>query len=367
MSDAQQHQALVAEEAAMWLEKLERTITPEEGRALRQWLKSSLHRELIVDRCKRWHGPEILAVLGALVPVETFTEKVERQYGRMVLAIFMSISGIGLATVVVAVSKVLPGSDAHMNPRRAEATLVTGIGEQKNIPLPDGGSIVLNTATQVLLSYVPRSRNITVLRGEVMIDAKFDPERPFIVSAGPRQFDVESGGAQFNVRRLEADRVELTVIEGRVSATESRTRSLLTPALIRARVNHGPHTFHAAEAGILGSGWQSTWDLQPQELRQRTSWQKGVVVFENEPLEDALHEFERYTSTRFELATADLRVLRLSGTFKTSDVELAMRRLSVQFGLEWRREDAGRMLLMRRHASSAQSLQSPALLDDRRF
>jgi transmembrane sensor len=366
MPEPQQHLADAAEEASMWLEKLERTITPEEGNALRLWLKSSVHRELIVDRCKRWHGPEILAVLGELVPVETFADKVERHYGRMVLAILMSISGIGLATVVVAVSKVLPGSDAHMNPRRAEATLVTGVGERKRIPLPDGGSIVLNTATQVLLSYVPRSRNITVLRGEAMIDAKFDELRPFIVSAGPRQFDVEAGGARFNVRRLEADRVELTVIEGQVNATESRSRSSLTPALLRARVNYGAHTFHAAEGGILGNGWQSAWDLQADELEMRTCWQRGLLVFKQEPIEDVLHELERYSDTRFVIASEQLRMLRFSATLRVDDVDGALQQLRRQFGIEWRR-DGSRVVLLEGDESPGSSLQSPAPIDDRRI
>jgi transmembrane sensor len=363
MSEPQQELAGAAEDASMWLEKLERTITPDEGKALRQWLKSSVHRELIVDRCKRWHGPEILAVLGELVPVETFAAKVERHYGRMVLAIMMSIAGIGLATVVVAVSKVLPGSDAHMNPRRAEATLVTGVGERKHIPLPDGGSIVLNTATQVLLSYVPQSRNITVLRGEAMIDAKFDPLRPFIVSAGARHFEVEEGGARFNVRRLEADRVELTVIEGKVNANETLSRSSLTPALIRARVKYGAHTFHSAEGGILGNGWQSTWDLRPDEMERRTCWQQGVLFFDHEPVEDVLHELERYTDTRFVFDSDELRMRRFSATLRVDDVDGALQRLRKQFGIEWRR-DGNRVLLSKGHVPGVEPLQS---LHDRRI
>ncbi|HKE93743.1 MAG TPA: hypothetical protein VKB34_05515, partial [Povalibacter sp.] len=100
MSEAtHQLHARIAEEASAWLEKIERAISAEEGRALRAWLKPPVHREIIVDRCKRWHGPEILAVLGELIPVEALHERVERQYGRVLLAICLGVSGIALITV----------------------------------------------------------------------------------------------------------------------------------------------------------------------------------------------------------------------------------------------------------------------------
>ena len=79
----------IVEEAARWLEKIERTISREEAQALRAWLKGPGHRDTIIDRCKRWHGPEILAVLGELIPVEKLADRVEKHYGRMVLGIFL--------------------------------------------------------------------------------------------------------------------------------------------------------------------------------------------------------------------------------------------------------------------------------------
>src|SRR5687768_7455940 len=104
----QAEQARISEEAANWLEKIERTIGPEEAQALRAWLKLKAHREAIVERCKRWHGPEILAVLGELVPLENFEERVERQYGRLLLGIGMAVTGIATITVLTALARTMP-------------------------------------------------------------------------------------------------------------------------------------------------------------------------------------------------------------------------------------------------------------------
>ena len=258
----------IGEQAAHWLEAIERTLKPSETAALREWLKVAMHREAIVSRCKLWHGPEVLAVLAELVPVESMTERVERQYGRMVLAMFLGVSGIGFATVVIAVSKILPGSDENGNPLRAEASFQTAANAHRVIRLPDGGTMRLGPSTQVLVSYGPRARDITLLRGEAAFDVLEDPDRAFRIHAAPRQFVVEHA-AQFAVRRLEPELIQLTVAAGEVVAPRSHRRTALPPALIRARVDSGEHTFIATEGGTLGVGWQIVEKLDPQELSTR--------------------------------------------------------------------------------------------------
>jgi transmembrane sensor len=269
-------QARAAEEAEMWLETLERSLRPEESAGLRQWLKVSMHREAIVARCKLWHGPEILAVLRELIPVETFASRVERHYGRMVLAIFLAVSAMGFTTVIIAVSNRLPGSDAHGNPLRAETSYETPENLRKTLKLPDGGEIALNTSTHVLISYGPRARDVTLLRGEASFDVVQDSDRPFRVHVGGRRFLAQDEGARFNLHRVTNDNVELAVVRGQVTALESRRREPLTPAQLRARVTTGDHTFGATEGGILGPGWQSTWTMEAEELQRKVAWQSDT-------------------------------------------------------------------------------------------
>jgi transmembrane sensor len=264
--------ARATEEAAMWLEKLERAITIAESFELRKWLKASLHREVIVERCKLWHGPEILAVLGELVPIETFSERVERQYDRVLLAITLGVSSIALATVMIAASRVW-SKDEWQDSLRAAANFHTAVDERRTIALPDGSSIVLNAGTQLLLRYRPSSRDVVLLRGEATFKAEPDAARPFLVSAGARQLEVQAGEATFNVHRVAADRIELTVIEGQVLAPASRSSEPLPPALLRARVSTGEHLFIAGEGGLLGPGWQWPTTLKQEEIDERIAWQ----------------------------------------------------------------------------------------------
>lgn len=271
---ALEQQARAAEEASQWLEKLERAITSEEGRAFRKWLKTALHREAIVDRCKRWHGPEILAVLGEVIPVETFSERAERHFGRLLLAISLGVTALSSITVIFAVSRVLPHSDEHRNPLHADASVETTVGERKVVRLPDGGSILMNASTSLAMHYMPRSRDIILLRGEARFDVRSDPARPFWVQAGARIFQVETQDATFNVYRIDGDMTELTVSRGRVDLLEPRSWTPLSPALIRTRVDTGAHVFDTGEGGTVGVNWQLPRFIPAAEAERRIAWQQ---------------------------------------------------------------------------------------------
>lgn len=345
--EALQRDNRIVEEAARWLEKIERTISRDEARALRAWLDVPRHRDTIIDRCKRWHGPEILAILGELVPVEKLADRVEKHYGRMVLGIFLGLAGITMMTLVIAISNRMPWSDNLGNPLRAKADVDSLVGVRKVVPLPDGGSIVLNSGSRILIDYDPRSRDIALLRGEIAVDARHDAERPFRVVAGPRQFEVQPGDAKFHLRKVTQERLELTVLQGQLGVSEGYMSHPVPPALLRARVSHGPYVFSANEAGTLGSGWQTVWTLARAELDRRTAWLSGRIVLDREPLEDALAEMERYTTSRFVFAEEDLRSVRLSAVINTGDVAGLTRYLRSELGIGARGTTAGTIVLTR--------------------
>jgi transmembrane sensor len=264
-----------AEEAAeQWLEAIERTLRRHEIDALKQWLKVPLHRKAIVDRCRLWHGPDILAVLAELIPVESFSRRVERNYGRLTLAIFLAVSGISFATILIALGKWWPDPNRPANPLRAEQSFQTPLGGRRVIRLPDGGIMALNASTQVIVSYGPRFRDVTLVRGEAEFRVVADPERAFRVNAGSRQVVSEHEEAQFVLRRLTQGDLELTVVRGQISVPAGRSRVAPSPALLRARVSVGDHVFGASESGVLGPAWQSTRFLTAAELDERVAWNR---------------------------------------------------------------------------------------------
>lgn len=267
----------MSEEAALWLEKLERATTADDIRGLRRWLKVRAHRQIIVDRCKRWHGPEILAVLGELIPADAYAEeRTERRYDRMLIAIVFGVSALSLTTVLVAMTRVWSHSEPQRALARSEAVFETADGERKSITLPDSSVIVMNEASRLLVGFIPQRREVFMLKGEATIEVREDPHRPFMVYAGPRQFGVTAGSAEFCIARLTAENASLIVASGEVDVPETRASAALSAALIRQQVSSGGHKFSKNEIGSIGPSWFTSAMVQSEEIERRLAWTRNL-------------------------------------------------------------------------------------------
>jgi transmembrane sensor len=261
----------------MWLERLERSVTSEESREFRRWLKTRSHRVAVVDRCKRWHGPEILAVLGEIIPTEAFAEeRAERRYDRMLIAIVFGVSALALTTVLIATTRGWSQSGPQHALARSESLFQTRTGERKRIKLPDGSAILMNEHARLYVSYISATREVSLLRGEATFEVREDPKRAFIVYAGARQFNVITGSATFDISRVSQEAWTLLVASGEVQMPVPRVSTRLSPALVREHVSSGSHTFVSPEIGTLGPDWFSAASVQAQVIDARLSWQRGL-------------------------------------------------------------------------------------------
>lgn len=311
-----------AEEASLWLGRLERILKPNEGALFREWLKEPVHREVILSRCKLWHGPEILAVLLQLIPDIPPTRPWSRGR-RFVWGILFAAAVLGFSMLFL--TDFTPSSKAQLNSLRAQQMYQTPIGIRRRVGLPDGSTMILNTASHVLISYGLHSRDVTLVKGEASFNVIQDPSRPFIVSAGIRQFTTGRRPSRFNLRLINMEKAALTVMEGQVLALRSSFSAPLTPKQLRAQPTYGEHIFNSMEGGNLEAGWNFTVKFTATEIRQRLAWQQDSIIFTNETLEEALKEFERYTTTRFVFADEALRGIRLSAELQTGDVKSLLR------------------------------------------
>lgn len=296
VSPERRHEAI--EQASMWLEKLERTLKPAESASLREWLQEPLHRQVIVERCRLWHGPEILGLLRALIRIDPPPPRKVSREGQIIVGIFIAVWGMSIFAFVFA--RAQRGSDnAALNSLRAEQVHRTSANERRHIELPDGSTMSLNHATHVLVSFGPRARDVTLLSGEAIFAVIADPDRPFRVSAGSRRMEVIAQHSRFGVRHAANDEVELVVTDGQVRALDSRRSRPLTPTQLRQRFSHGDHAFVASEVGVLGPGWHQAWMADSAEIRQRLTWSEAVV----EQRVDAETAFDPQSGRRDESAT----------------------------------------------------------------
>lgn len=92
-----------------------------------------------------------------------------------------------------------------------------GMGERREIVLPDSTHVWLNAGTKLIYpKQFNRSMRQVYLSGEMFADVRRDEDRPFIVSAD--RLEVKVLGTQFNLKSYQEDaKSEVSLVRGKVS------------------------------------------------------------------------------------------------------------------------------------------------------
>jgi len=227
----------------------------------------------------------------------------------------------------------------HMGLQSPEV-FVTKIGEQRQVQLSDGTTVLLDTGTRIEVSYSDSSRSVVLSYGQAHFEVAHNPALPFEVFAG--QGKVRAVGTAFTVY-LKSDDVEVVVTEGVVeilpkaalSKEEARppANTKQNPPLLLAnnsdkRVKAGNvatydrHTAeHVMQAALDKSG-------------DKISWHKGLLVFRNEPLENVIEELNRYTDIKIIIPDKTVRAMKVGGFFKASDINSVFDALEQGFNIQ---------------------------------
>ena len=211
-----------------------------------------------------------------------------------------TLLGAGAATAAAA------GIGIALIPRNTgRETLSTAIGQMREITLPDGSLVSLNTDSEISVAFSQVLRKICLLRGEALFDVAKNKVRPFVVWAGDTQ--VRAVGTSFTVSLLPKKPVEVLVREGIVELKRTTgPQALIVRATANVRVVVPPDAPIATVA-------------MPQEkLARDLEWQYGRIALDNETLADAADEFARYSEVRIVVDPA-ISDKTLTGLFAAND------------------------------------------------
>lgn len=188
------------------------------------------------------------------------------------------------------------------------ADYTTASGEMREVNLPDGSTMYINTASAVNVRFTNQQRSIELIQGEVLIhtaDENSSNYRPFSVRT--RHGMVTALGTKFTVRDLEHT--------SKVSVSEGAVR--IAPA-------SGPAiTINAGQSISFGKN-----DFSPiVEEEISSAWSKGLLVVYSMPLGEFIEELSRYRNgiLRCDPAVRDLLV---SGSFFTSNTDTTLKTLT---------------------------------------
>lgn len=309
-------QTQVDNEAAIWTWRLDSgELTPATREELDTWLRADYrHRRALEELSQTWSmldrlaerepTPDEQAAAAALAQVPPrrpfFTR---RRYWEAAAA----------AVLVVALA-----STFWVARRPGMQVMSTAVGEQSRVTLADGSQLALNTNTLLAVSFTPERRDIYLRRGEAHFDVVHNPARPFFVHVGDAV--VRDVGTQFEVR-LHADRdIDVLVNEGQVEVRVSGAAAGSGSLESAVAGTEWVRALSAGEQLFIAGPALKVMSMTPQQVANDLAWRQGALVFDGEPLSQALDEVSRYTQARIVLDSAKVGSLPISGRFRTDDV-----------------------------------------------
>lgn len=164
--------------------------------------------------------------------------------------------------------------------------------------LPDGTRLYLNAHTSVKYPrrFQGNSREIFVQQGEVFVDVKHMPEKPFSVHL--KNVDVEVLGTSFDVKETKQG-VKVFVQTGKVKAVYKNGKSvILTPG---------------EEAEMLLAG--ATISTRHHRNNNPIAWKTGQLTFVDAPLSEVTAVLEDYYKVNIVLKGEGLADKKLLATF----------------------------------------------------
>lgn len=185
--------------------------------------------------------------------------------------------------------------------RRMLADYSSGVGEAREVMLPDGSRAWLNSSTALALDYSGPRRGIRLLEGQALFTVMPDPARPFVVAAANGW--TRAVGTVFDVD-MRADSVAVTVVEG----------------VVAVGIDGGPPdgtTMRADQTVRYGRGGITT--PQSVDATMATAWRRGKLIFNRRPLEDVVSELRRHTHAQIVIAGSSLKALEVTGVFDLND------------------------------------------------
>jgi transmembrane sensor len=325
----------IDEEAAVWIWRMDSTaVAASDRQAFEAWLRQDpRHRRAATALSAVWSTLDGLAEAKRDEKIATFTNTAKLPLLHYPQRWWFAAAAV-LAAVAVGAIWLQQGSGESQ-------TLATAVGQQRNVTLADGSTVTLNTNTILETDLRWHTREIYLRKGEAHFQVAHDRSRPFLVHAGDAV--VRAVGTAFEVRVLTDQHVDVVVDEGRVEvqATALLPASPGPAARIRAAAATTVRALNAGERLSTASRDYAVTPITAQQMSSELAWREGAIVFDGQPLSEAIAEIERYTDARIVVSDPEIARLRVGGRFRTGDVQEFFDALQTALPVSIRHTNAG--------------------------
>jgi transmembrane sensor len=260
---------------------------------LEAWLRESDERHVAFLRLEA-----VLARIERLAALRTSKPKRET---RVVPLRFMMPFLASAALLALAAMFGIPYATHLLQP--PDRTYSTDVGGHALIKFTDRTQIELDTDTVVRYRMTTAERVVWLEKGEAWFRVAHDASRPFNVIVGNHR--VTDLGTEFLVSRG-SEGMELTLLTGRAALSgEGAQIAMLKPG----------------DDAVVTPVSMAVTRKTAQQLADALAWRRGMLVFRNTRLADAVREFNRYNETKLVIADPSIANLKVTAEIENDNFD----------------------------------------------
>jgi transmembrane sensor len=298
----------IEQTAGHWLEREDFGLSADERNAFDAWLAQSVdHRVAYVRLRAAWSRTERLAALR--LPMRPTPAQPQKKTWPGFLRHAAVLGAIATTATIAAFSFTA----------KKETVYATAIGDREIITLADGSHVELNTDTVLHADITADHRIVTLEKGEAYLDIRHDAKHPFIINAP--NYRITDLGTKFVVRTKQ-DKLEVGLVEGSARIEATAPNAGTAPVVLKP-----------GDVAIAHAGRIAVVKKNEHRIAEQLGWRRGVLVFDNTALADAVTEINRYNRRQILIDDPSIAKLTIVGTFPATDLDLVLAAAEDVYGL----------------------------------
>ena len=302
--------------AAAWHTRIGQGLTDAQRDRFESWIAGPVHarefhaQRAVLDVVTELSGPAREDLLSSIAPPKAVLAG--RRGGRT-SGLAWGVGGAAAALILA----IAMGWTALRSEGYLPQTYQTVVGQIRNVVLPDGSVVGLNTQTELEWVGSPRDRRVRLIRGEAYFQVVHDPSRPFRIMLAHSQVQVL--GTRFDVYQMSNGNVRVSVISGTVAVEGLNSGAGALPSWSRCLIS-GQQIEYSPE-GLVA-------DVHGVAAPKVILWREGMLETQGETLSDLVSDLSRYTAERIVIADPRAAAQKVGGAFSVRNIDDTLDRLS---------------------------------------
>lgn len=243
---------------------------------------------------------------------------------------------------------------------QGDTIIVVHNGAQKQVTLPDGSKVWLNSGSELSYSqyFATGPLKEITLKGEAFFDIRHDPDRTFIIHT--QYLDIKDVGTRFNVKAYTyEDKMETTLINGSVEVypknhpeqmirLQPNEKIVFDTKVLRSGkflnntkdARNEPLHLDSIESRVTTAGSVAATGfyvarIKPEiqsggdSIMLETAWMQHQLAFSASTFEDLARNMERWYDVEIDFTNANVASYVFSGIFKEETFQEALNELQM--------------------------------------